>query len=1831
MMKSIFTLFLLVVFAGVQVSAQETSKSADVLKLLYESKTDEAAELAATHLASLAESFLSDQPETQQVYTNELSFIQFTRVYKLGGIILAKLVPVDTADVKDDIAYAAACEMVGEQEKAMTAYATVLRKNPEHHGARRHLCFLLVDHRNLSEAEIVLNDFSPQTLIPVGQQIYNKMSTQQTLEKRLDYVELLVAYFERLDPKAHVPADWLPGMFDSQLGQGYYQNGFQIQELYTRHNYNYSYNNPEMEEKARQSIERRRKVHDALCRALIKLPQFATEGFKRLAALATKDGENQEAYSAMACNLLQLPPPPQRPADQPPRSTTNQQYFHENWVRFLSPAELLVKVAAEDNDFSNLKETVLPELEKAGKTDTLRFLRDMIALVEGDGTDFVSRAVKILETKYADIEPRSLVRQLFEMITTRNIEEDRGPLLISHFKQLAHLQYQSPGFVLEYAKERRKRGLPSYKSFLEEVAVAMIGPEEGRKDRIQELYQPNTFNLQSPGNVMRNYVAFLSQLAGDLELAAPALEKAFALNLIHPNDYQFQNNLDNSLSYYQFRRKLAKLYEFLQESPFLNPLDTFRGYPMRNISRSSVFGYLVYGLGRLSSSDRAKALAIIKNHQPDTFGKAMILAYLETKSTSTSVQRLALATEMENHIDAISKLPEDRQLDHFLWFRGLQGNSSSLSSTISTSAPKTSKWYAEMMKKPNSSSSRFQNRNNLPSVERFLQISKRSELAQPANLYNTTIQLLAPLASTDVPRAEKLIRKYIELASQPPPATNNGTAPQAQPNTEMVLSHLVNQNPKLKTIGLVLKLIHETGDPGKGVYPQLDNGIRAAMQTTDFSDIGEVAATLHTASGSRADHTLLTPYFCQRLATLKPTALQAYLTTRETSPEDNNYATELASCARLALLSHGQGDHDQAEKEFIARLRDSERSLSYRLRLLPAVGNLAVKGEAWSLTNACLDLLRSAWADKDTVVPLQTPARLLTALADAKENDEKENATKSLLELWSQNSRATPMTVDMIRRIIPLASKMNFSIRSLLEALSGNVQQQPGFLALLLRNDAQAQAARTLPWSFLAMPPINQSHSNTGRSIRTVNGVRLVEQTGRKNRTLPRLNLGQEIYDPEMHGKLPAFLGMIEDPGQRFFAEFLITALPDGPNNPPEFTNQIDRLIALAKRFDRSIFTSPYLAEHTLSWLTVAVGVTDGLRDDVAHFGRQLDYQLVTQWSDGSLKTSRQGLLNRFLQDASQNDPEAFATILIPILEKLGPDNYQTRQLLDAYCRDFPQKVLQDAASLTPEKAARYLPLLKKLGAISNNTYWSGRDQCVNANLVLHMLANQMDGYKKWTEELDNNTRVNIEHQIGIDQIIALLQNSLSNENTSKERRLEILNVLFAASSFSRNSSFKEDEVYQNMVELKVITKDDILTYGSQWAETNARNGAAYGELAKYQAEAGHNEEAILSYLQAVVHAPMDNNRLYTQYHLEKAKLLLAMDRIEAAISWFDFFQPGRMDSNKKDDFEKLRRDTRMRYLTEPSRTETSINRIRQTLEGDPTSTETWLDLAENLIAHGNHSLENADHNRGVNLLKLGYYIQLQLRKSGHDLDASEIQMTRQDLTRGLNAIGQKHERRDFIGKNSPWQYYYAKDGINGSSWRNTISLSEGTGWKEGIAPLGYGDGDETTVLDYGKDKDNKPITAYFRKTFEMEVAGEFNQLSLGILHDDGMIVYLNGREIARNNMPSGSAKPDTLAPKSRSNNEENDFWETTVSSSRFNTGTNILAIEVHQNRASSSDLGFDLELYSEALDESKVARDVEEGSVIEALPDWSKNLPENIVNLARALAETKAQKGLAR
>ncbi|MFO7670411.1 MAG: CotH kinase family protein [Bacteroidales bacterium] len=166
-------------------------------------------------------------------------------------------------------------------------------------------------------------------------------------------------------------------------------------------------------------------------------------------------------------------------------------------------------------------------------------------------------------------------------------------------------------------------------------------------------------------------------------------------------------------------------------------------------------------------------------------------------------------------------------------------------------------------------------------------------------------------------------------------------------------------------------------------------------------------------------------------------------------------------------------------------------------------------------------------------------------------------------------------------------------------------------------------------------------------------------------------------------------------------------------------------------------------------------------------------------------------------------------------------------------------------------------------------------------------------------------------------------------------------------------------------------------------------------------------------------------------------------------------------------------------------------------------------------------------------------------------------------------------QKQEIVPRGSEWKFL--DTGTDpGMGWTG-IGYDD-LSWNTGNAQLGYGEDDENTVVSYGGNAQNRFITTYFRKIFKVtEAELDADLFVLELLRDDGAIVYLNGREIIRSNMGYGETTHSTKAAETVNGAAESFFFAYPVDKSLLHAGDNILAVEIHQQTVTSSDLSFDL------------------------------------------------------
>ena len=160
------------------------------------------------------------------------------------------------------------------------------------------------------------------------------------------------------------------------------------------------------------------------------------------------------------------------------------------------------------------------------------------------------------------------------------------------------------------------------------------------------------------------------------------------------------------------------------------------------------------------------------------------------------------------------------------------------------------------------------------------------------------------------------------------------------------------------------------------------------------------------------------------------------------------------------------------------------------------------------------------------------------------------------------------------------------------------------------------------------------------------------------------------------------------------------------------------------------------------------------------------------------------------------------------------------------------------------------------------------------------------------------------------------------------------------------------------------------------------------------------------------------------------------------------------------------------------------------------------------------------------------------------------------------------------IKANETWKYY--DKGAPASNWKS--DSFDDSSWASGQAPLGYKMAGVKTTVSYGSNANQKNPATYFRKTVNLSsTPTRSDYFLLNYQVDDGFVVYVNGKEAGRYNMPNGNITFNSFSSSYAGDTPLTGTLE--LSSSLFKSGNNTIAVEVHNNSYTSSDQFWDAEL----------------------------------------------------
>ena len=166
-----------------------------------------------------------------------------------------------------------------------------------------------------------------------------------------------------------------------------------------------------------------------------------------------------------------------------------------------------------------------------------------------------------------------------------------------------------------------------------------------------------------------------------------------------------------------------------------------------------------------------------------------------------------------------------------------------------------------------------------------------------------------------------------------------------------------------------------------------------------------------------------------------------------------------------------------------------------------------------------------------------------------------------------------------------------------------------------------------------------------------------------------------------------------------------------------------------------------------------------------------------------------------------------------------------------------------------------------------------------------------------------------------------------------------------------------------------------------------------------------------------------------------------------------------------------------------------------------------------------------------------------------------------------------------YVIKGSTWRYNDQGLDFTQTPW--SLATYYDSVWSQGPAPLGYSENGLlagiTTRLSWGSTPTNKNPACYFRQEFSADLLP--SSLTLNVRCVDGVVLYLNGGELARFNMPAGPVSYTSLAAAPVSGADQYTYFSSNAVPTNMVFGRNVLAAEVHKASLAASDAVLDVEM----------------------------------------------------
>ncbi|MEZ5325521.1 MAG: hypothetical protein R3F19_10705 [Verrucomicrobiales bacterium] len=715
-------------------------------------------------------------------------------------------------------------------------------------------------------------------------------------------------------------------------------------------------------------------------------------------------------------------------------------------------------------------------------------------------------------------------------------------------------------------------------------------------------------------------------------------------------------------------------------------------------------------------------------------------------------------------------------------------------------------------------------------------------------------------------------------------------------------------------------------------------------------------------------------------------------------------------------------------------------------------------------------------------------------------------------------------------------------------------------------------------------------------------------------------NISKYVYDEDLANvRLPLVIAQIDDARLRWLLRVTVAALPDQPlsgtNDSQTFRERERRLTELAEEYQALDFGSaPEVEMAALRWFTEEPDVTESLVQAYARAGASIQPQafarpgadgkrrIVATWLGQSLNQGP-GALISFL-DALPSPPRSFDVAMT------------VGALMSSVHQAFDDESAKWATPLRKENLTAFLALLARPELTQLNGQFTGRFAALA--LIYHALDGEAAAFETAWTELDTALRDDLlsGHDGFLKWFDSLLRSAANDRNLStaeQEAATRGINDSLVYRAMCDQSFSSQKRLFKDLLAANIATDQLLCRIGPELIATTPRSGYAAEELAGIQERSGQIDAALVSWDVAIEAAPAAKNSQYTKAFLAKANLLERHGRFAEALAALKTLDAKRLDKSENAAFQNTLKELRILTLSEKRNAVEMLQFAANGLKLQPDSTQGRLSAAAVFRALRLKAQASGNDLQAWAFGFLAAQTLQQLEREDKGSTGGRLDSALTDFNSMHVALGKPGGIVSLIHKGHSWRYTNAPQA---DGWMKPSASDES--WLSGPAPLGYGSTKVRTSVDFGDHRQSKPIVTYFRTRFFLRENETVQRIAFSILRDDAAVVYLNGEEVRRDNLPAGNLTPATRALEKTSGADESRYFPGPFATERLLPGENTLAIAVHQYDPASSDLIFDAELVINDLGKDTALKAVDQEQLREALGPLWKEVPESIRNKVR-------------